>query len=596
MPVKPIEFIPYQQHEEPSRRAGITTVDFDFASGRFSDDEIQMLGHLIAAANEMNAVFRDQFNPSTPKIQETLQAMLDTAKEDEGEPIRNYLYLLCLQNAPWALLPRKNHLLQLAPEKALELAKQAGVEESFNEIREFLFSPVSLSDRANYYPEDLSEQELEELGKAGRCVNASVLRDESGKPYSVLNEKRYRPFCERAISHLKEARSYSSNISFQLYLDAKIEELKSGTEQARRLADYHWVRHDSPIDIIISTAIEVYLDNWKNAKGAASGNVTVLNRDADALLKSIISNVPDLEKNAPWTHRRTEIDPEALPRLKFVDVATWSGDYVTGPMTTIAQSLPNDEWVGKNIGTVNMVYRNTGKAVHSISGDLIAKEFLVKEVVDTFADQLFEAGQVHSALHEIGHTTGKQDPEHQGEPRDYLEAEYSPLEEARAELFGMWAAERLSESGVISKELAMASHYSMLLSMITSLKFEPNQAHTQARNMMWHYFMDHGAIESLVEEGKERYRLNFENVSNVICDMLKTVADLKAAGDKQSAFKLRETYCYSDPKKAEIEERTKESPLGRGLIFPQLVKKDGKYTRENVYPEFCLQQKFTVAE
>ena len=110
---------------------------------------------------------------------------------------------------------------------------------------------------------------------------------------------------------------------------------------------------------------------------------------------------------------------------------------------------------------------------------------------------MFEGSQIHSALHELGHTTGAMDPEHQGkQARDYLEAEYSPLEEARAELFGMFAMSRHGpKDGIIQrKDSPYAGHYSMLVSMVQGLRFIPEQAHVKARNLMYHFFEQNGGL------------------------------------------------------------------------------------------------------
>ncbi len=592
MTLPDIVFVPYRQPGEPPRRAGIAPVPFDLEG--YSERETQLLGHLVAAAESMNAVFREQVTSVTCELTGLVDRLIDASTGTLKKDLENYRTVLHLQNGPWSFLPRKNHVLSSDRAQVADLAEKIGLQEMYGRVEPFLFDLVPLPDKANFYPEDLTDDELASLGEDARKVNTTIVRKNDGTLSVKLNEELFRDACLDAIGHLKQARALTENISFQIYLDAKIEELRTGSEEARRLADYHWVRHDSPFDIILSTAIEVYLDNWKNFKGAASGNVTVINRDAEALLGKIVAQVPALEANAPWDWRREEIDPDALPRLKFVDVVCWTGDYVTGPMTTIAQSLPNDEWVGKNVGTVNMVYGNTGRAVHSISGTMIANEFLSQAVVEELGDNIFDAGQLHSALHEIGHTTGRQDPDHPGEPRDYLEAEYSALEETRAELFGMWAAERIGEAGIVRPDMVRASHYSMLLSMITSLKFEPNQAHTQARTMMWHYFDEQGAIVRREEDGYIRFELDFGKVSETIESMLRMVANIKAAGDKPAAIALKEKYCYTDPLKAEIEERTKEAPLGRGLVFPEFVQENGHYTGELVYPPFIDQKKFMV--
>ena len=585
-------YIPYRQTGEPPRRAGIAPVEVTLDN--LTDNQVQMVGHLCAAAEMMNPVFRDQFFGKTEDIRRVTEILAEQAAGEVKTALEHYHTMLNLQNSPWSLLPRKNHLLDADRAAVAELADKAGIAGDFAAVAPYMFDDMPLSDKANFYPGDLSEEELEALGPDARLVNTSVVRDDTGAARVLYNEERYRGQCRQAVDHLIKARALSDDAGFQIYLDAKIEEMTTGSARARRLADYLWVRHNSPVDIIISTAIEVYTDAWKNAKGSAAAAVTIRDTKADALLKQLIDAVPWLEANAPWAHRRTEIDPETLPRLKFVDVVNWTGDYVTGPMTTIAQSLPNDEWVGKNVGTVNMVYSNTGRAVHSITGSVISSEFLASVVMAKHGDGLFDAGQIHSALHEIGHTTGMQDAEHQGEPRDYLEAEYSALEETRAELFGMWAADELARREVLTPEVAEACHYSMLMSMLMSLKFEPAQAHTRARNMMWHYFDKKGVILRVQEDGRTRYSLNMETLMPVVTEMLALIGNLKSAGDKAGATALRETYCYTDDLREEIEERTKDAPLGRGLVFPQMAEDNGAYRRELTYASFARQRKFRL--
>lgn len=590
-----IQFVPYVQFGEPPRRAGLVRVEMDLTG--LSDNDVQVIGHLAEAVELMNPIYRDQFEPKTPIIRRLIHRLHEVADGEEKTALENYATLLDLQNSPFSFLPRKNHLLALdrcAVEALVEKCKDTQVQRDFEAASPYFFDGLELPDRAGFYPSDLSDEELKSLGDDGKIVNSSVVRD--GKDLRVvLNEERYRANLFAAIEHLRRAREFADEPSFQLFLDAKIEELSFGTEEGRRLADFTWVRHTSKLDIILGSAVEVYLDNWKNARGAAAGAALIENSEATQQLQTLIERYAKFEETAPWKHKKQEIDPETLPNLKFVDVLSWAGDYVNGPMTIIAQSLPNDDWVIRKVGSVNMVYLNTGRAIHKISGKLAAKEFLSSAAFEKYASLLFEASQLHSALHELGHTTGMMDAEHQDkQPREYFEAEFSPMEEARAELFGMWAMPLLYKDGVISKETMEAGYIGMVLTMLTSLKFEPKQAHNMARNMMWHYFIDKGAITRLQEDGKTKYEANFARIHDVTTEMLAIVGDTKASGDKSLAQAFREKWCYDDKLRPEIEKRTKDFPLGRGLIFPKLKKKGDHFTRELVYPDsFSSQEKFT---
>ena len=78
-----------------------------------------------------------------------------------------------------------------------------------------------------------------------------------------------------------------------------------------------------------------------------------------------------------------------------------------------------------------------------------------------------------------------------------------------------------------------------------------------------------------------------------VIEMLRTIADLRAAGDKPGAIRFREQYAYTDPLKPEIESRTADLPQGTGLVFPRLKNVDGRYLRQWVYPDrFEDQPKF----
>jgi len=582
-------FVPYKQKGEPQRRAGIIKVEVPL--GKLTGNQLQLIGHLNRAADEMNHIFVQQCFQDTPQIAAFLRKIRPFLSAEEQQRLDDYNTVLHLQNGPWTDVPRKNHQLQVAYQSVEDAARQAGETNCLDRFKAFLFDAVEFPKRVEFYPEDMTEAQLKELGPDGSKVNTVVLRDQDSF-VAVRNEELFRDACRRAATHLTAAREWAEDPEFSLYLDAKIEELHTGSDEARRLSDYHWIRHSSSIDIIISTALEVYLDGWQNAKGAACAGVLSRNTEMDTLLRRFVELVPQLERNAPWRWRRNEIDPEQLPRLKFVDVWNWAGDYVGSPLTVLAQSLPNDEWVGKHIGTVNMVYKNTGEAVQAVRGDIMASEFLPRNIRKAYRDSLFYGNQIHATLHEIGHTTGMQDPDHPEQAAVYLKDEYSILEEARAELFGMWAGQQAVDAGIIPQQIADAGQYGMVISMITALKFKAEQAHNIARNIIFHYLKEQGALYILQEDGKNKFELNLQQTCTAVEQLLGRVGDIKASGNREAAIRLREAYCFDDELRPEIEKRTEQVPMGTGLIFPEIQRSEGKFIREIKYPEFTEQKKF----
>jgi hypothetical protein len=593
-PTAKIIYIPYQQAGEPPRQAALARVEFPLDG--LSDDDLQVLGHLSDAVDLMNPIYRDQFEPKTHILYRLIVRLIEVASGEQKTALEHYLTVLNLQNSPYSLLPRKNHKLELSESQVKDLVKKAGggqLEADFNTVAPFMFEGLALPDKAGLYPPDMTEEEWNALGEQANIVNAMAER-QNGKVVMRLNEDRYRETLAQVIEHLQTARKHCRFPDFRICLDGKIEELRHGTAESRRIADFLWIRHNSPLDLILSTALEVYLDNWKNARGEAAGVVYRENVEAQTLLQALVARLPHLEATAPWVHKKVDIDPSKLPHLRFVDVLNWSGDYVNSPMTIVAQSLPNDDWVISNVGSVNLVYRNTGKAIHSVSGDLMAEEFMTKKAIAEYRDFMFEGSQIHSALHELGHTTGALDPEHQGkQARDYLEAEYSPLEEARAELFGMFAMSRLAKDGTITEKTAVSGHYSMLVSMVQGLRFVPEQAHVKARNLMYHFFRNNGGVVEVMEDGTRKFDFNLKILDEQVAGLLGQLGNIKAAGAKDKAAALREKLCFTDPLRDEVQERTNKFPLGRGLIFPRLKTSGDKYLAELEYPaDFNNQPKF----
>ena len=163
---------------------------------------------------------------------------------------------------------------------------------------------------------------------------------------------------------MKPPASIAASRSSASILDGKIEELGTVRPNRGGLRTSCGSGTSRPLDLILSTALEVYLDNWKNARGEAAGVVYGRTRKPRLCCRPWWTELPELEATAPWVHKKLELTRLNLPNLRFVDVLNWSGDYVNSPMTIVAQSLPNDDWVIANVGSVNLVYRNTGKAIH----------------------------------------------------------------------------------------------------------------------------------------------------------------------------------------------------------------------------------------
>src|SRR3989344_8809459 len=96
----------------------------------------------------------------------------------------------------------------------------------------------------------------------------------------------------------------------------------------------------------------------------AQGGVFFLREDYKSLCAKIIAMLPEFEARAPWKHKK-EVDMKNIPKLRFVDVITWSGFYDVFPSIVLAESLPNEKEFKDKFGSVNLVFANIWEALES---------------------------------------------------------------------------------------------------------------------------------------------------------------------------------------------------------------------------------------
>ncbi len=174
--------VPYRQEAEPPHRAAIVRVETGLEG--LSDDELQVLGHLIEAADLINPVFRHQCDARTSGLRRLVLQLIETAEGPVLQKLEDYRAILELQNAPFASIPPKNHLLDVSPEDLHLLARLAGpsVEHDLHAYLDLLTRGETPSDKANFYPPDLTDAEFDSLGAARSLPNSSVVRDSDRNP------------------------------------------------------------------------------------------------------------------------------------------------------------------------------------------------------------------------------------------------------------------------------------------------------------------------------------------------------------------------------------------------------------------------------
>lgn len=295
--------------------------------------------------------------------------------------------------------------------------------------------------------------------------------------------------------------------------------------------------------------------------------------------------------NAQWFEDHSPVDGQFKKEkvkgvsAKVITAAILAGDLY--PATAIGINLPNANWIRSHHGSKSVTIGNITDAYNKAAhGNGFNEEFVYSDaelqLIDKYADMTDE---LHTDLHEcLGHGSGKLLP---GVDPDALKAYGSTIEEARADLFGLYyvADPKLVELGLTpSADAYKAQYYTYLMNglMTQLVRIEPGnnveEAHMRNRQLIARWVYEKGAAEKVVElvkkDGKTYVVINdYEKVRDLFGRLLAEIQRIKSTGDYAGAHDLVEAYAVKvDPAlHAEVLERYKKLNLApyKGFVNPK---------------------------
>ena len=295
--------------------------------------------------------------------------------------------------------------------------------------------------------------------------------------------------------------------------------------------------------------------------------------------------------NAQWFEDHSPVDGQFKKEkvkgvsAKVITAAILAGDLY--PATAIGINLPNANWIRSHHGSKSVTIGNITDAYNKAAhGNGFNEEFVYSDaelqLIDKYADLTDE---LHTDLHEcLGHGSGKLLP---GVDPDALKAYGSTIEEARADLFGLYyvADPKLVELGLTpSADAYKAQYYTYLMNglMTQLVRIEPGnnveEAHMRNRQLIARWVYEKGAAEKVVElvkkDGKTYVVINdYEKVRDLFGRLLAEIQRIKSTGDYAGAHDLVEAYAVKvDPAlHAEVLERYKKLNLApyKGFVNPK---------------------------
>lgn len=454
-----------------------------------------------------------------------------------------------------------------------------------------------LASASNFYGPDVTEKEVTEFyaAKADKNdpepislgLNSKLVRGENGLEEKVWKSGgMYGAAIDKVIGWLEKAVTVAENEGQGNALKLLIEYYKTGDLETWDKYNVAWASATEGDIDYINSFIEVYNDPL-GFRGSYETVVQVNDFEASERMAVVANNAQWFEDNSTIMdeHKKKEV---VGVTYKVVEVAGEAGD--ASPSTPIGVNLPNANWIRAKHGSKSV---SLGSIIHAYGqgkGSGMLKEFCFTEKEMEMEEKFGALGdKMHTALHEvIGHASGQINPG-VGTPKETLKNYSSTLEEARADLVGLYYLmdNKLVEMGLVpSLEVGKTAYDGYIRNgLMTQLtRLEPGavieEAHMRNRQLVAAWAMEQGAaenvIEKIVKEGKTYFVVNdYDKLRVIFGDLLRLIQKIKSEGDYEAGKNLVENYGVQVDQAihAEVLERVEAlniAPYG-GFINPVLT-------------------------
>ena len=444
------------------------------------------------------------------------------------------------------------------------------------------YDGVTQAEAETYYEQQKQNETMPDTPPSYGLNSTLVKENGEVKELVWSANGKYANAIRHIIYWLEKAREVAENEQQKTVISALISYYQSGCLQDFNKYCIEWLKdHDSAIDFI-NGFIEVYGDPL-GLKGSWEGLVEYIDEEATHRTQTISSN-------AQWFEDHSPVDPRfRKPVVKGVSANVICAAMLGGdeyPATAIGINLPNADWIRAQYGSKSITISNITDAYNKASkGSGFKEEFVdnqeTRDLIEKYGDV---CDDLHTDLHEcLGHGSGQLLP---GVDPDALKAYSSTIEEARADLFGLYyiADKKQVELGLVPDEMAYKSQYYtyMMNGLMTQLiRITPGnqleEAHMRNRALIAHWCYENGdAIQLVKRDGKTYVEItDYEQLRALIARLLAEIQRIKSEGDYEAARELVERYAVKVDAElhAEVLERYKKLNLApyKGFINPQLM-------------------------
>ncbi|MCP3102928.1 hypothetical protein LZ198_29025 [Myxococcus sp. K15C18031901] len=490
-------------------------------------NERQALARIVEASQIMDALFLRQRWAGSPSL------LLELV-QDETPLGRARLHAFVTDKGPWL---------------------------SLDEGRPFMPGVPEHPEAGNFYPAGATKEQVEAWVKSlpeaqqkeATGFYTTIRRGTDGKFIAVPYSVEYQGELAEAAALFREAAALTAQPTLKAFLTARADAFLSNDYYASEVA---WMKLDASIEPTVGP-YEVYEDGWFNYKAAFEAFVGLRDDAETTKLAKFSDHLQDLENHLPIDAKLRNPKLGALAPIRVVNSLFSSGDANRG-VQTAAYNLPNDERVTEAMGSKRVMLKNVQEAKFERVLLPIAKVALSAQ---DQKDVAFDAFFTHILMHELMHGLGPHNITVGGKAttvRQALQVASSALEEAKADISGLWALQRLMDTGVIDKAMGRTMYTTFLASAFRSIRFGTDEAHGKGVALQLNHFLDTGAV-----------RVNADGTFSVVpakmkqsvASLTKQLMEIQGKGDRKAAEALLAKMGVVRPPVAKVLERLKDVPV-----------------------------------
>jgi hypothetical protein len=511
-----------------ARLGRYTTVRLTTDLEALTESERRMIPHLVRAAEAMDRSYWEQALGDKEELLSSL----------ESEAARRYAEI---NYGPWDRL-----------------------EENEPFVEGFEAKPEG----ANFYPEDMTREELEteaaeseERAKELKSLYTMVRRDEGGGlraiPYSVFFEESF----ALAAEELRQAAELAEDPGLKKYLELRAQALLTDDYRA---SDMAWMdMKDNTLDLVIGP-IETYEDELFGYKAANEALILVKDKEWSGRLSRYAALLPELQKALPAPDAYKKETPGLDSDLNAYDVVYYAGD-ANAAVKAIAVNLPNDEEVQLQKGSRRLQLKNAMRAKFDEILVPIAGMLIAESQRDGIAfDPFFENVMFHEVAHGLGIKNtldGKQTV------RSALKERASALEEAKADVLGLFMVRELAARGELEDADLRDNYVTFLASIFRSVRFGSADAHGRANLMQLAFLEEKGAF--VYEPETKTYRVDIEKMEFAVRELASVILKFQGDGDYEGLGRFQEKYQVVGPRLQESLDRVAAKGIPVDVVFEQ---------------------------